>query len=696
MRIRAAIFAVLFWGFAAPAFATTLGEVSSGSLLFKTEMPGRRIAAPVVATDVKIDVTGPIARTVMTQRFRNPSDGWVEGIYAFPLPKDAAVDTLRMRIGDRFVEGRIEEKIAAQEIYEDAKAEGKAAALVEQHRPNLFTTSVANIAPGAVVVAQIEFQSTLAPKDGLFSLRMPLVAAPRYGGVPIVQAIAFGPEGWAVTTPETPVADPREEDPETVRNPVTMEIDFAPGFPVSRLESRYHDVEIEEREGGALVTLTGPVPADRDFELIWAAEQGAEPAAAVFTETSGEDRHMILTLSPPKIEAEAARLPRDVIFVQDVSGSMAGESIRQARAGLETAIKRLTPDDRFTILAFNDDYALWSPKVLPATPATVRRAVREVRGLDAEGGTNMLPALDRALRIPSEPGRLRQIIFLTDGAVSFEAEMLDLIHQRRGGARVFMVGIGSAPNGYFMTRAAEIGRGAHVYIGDLGEVREKMEALFAKIEAPAITDLALDLPVGVTAAPSILPDLYAGEPLTVALKGAVDAPIRLTGRRGERPFEMTLDLAQAPERAGVAKLFARRRIAGLEAERLTGGDPLAVDAEIMTTALDYGLVSRLTSLIAVDDAPVRPFAEPLTRAEVARNLPAGWDPAQFVFEQTPVVRAPGERAELPGLIKATTPVQDAAPTVAVPQGSLGWRLSLLIGLIMIALGWLARPRGSLA
>ncbi|MEO1611879.1 MAG: marine proteobacterial sortase target protein, partial [Pseudomonadota bacterium] len=349
-------------------------------------------------------------------------------------------------------------------------------------------------------------------------------------------------------------------------------------------------------------------------------------------------------------------------------------------------------EDRFTILAFNDDYALWSPKVVPATPATVRRAMRDVRGLDAEGGTNMLPALDRALRIPSEPGRLRQIIFLTDGAVGFETEMLDLIHQRRGGARVFMVGIGSAPNGYFMTRAAEIGRGAHVYIGDPNEVREKMEALFAKIEAPSITDLALDLPPGVTAAPAILPDLYAGEPLTVALKGAVDAPIRLTGRRGEQPFEMTLDLAQAPERTGVAKLFARRKIAGLEAERLIGDDPFAVDADILTTALDYGLVSRLTSLIAVDEAPIRPFAAPLTRAEVARNLPAGWDPAQFVFEQTAPVGAPGERAEMPGLIKASAPIEDLGARVAPPQGSIGWRLSLWLGLILIALGWLARPR----
>lgn len=694
MRIRAAAFITFIWGFLTPAFAVTLDQVAAGSLLFRTETPGEHIAAPVVSTDVKIDVTGPIARTVMTQRFRNPSDGWVEGIYAFPLPEDSAVDTLRMRVGDRFIEGRIEEKVQAQQIYEEAKADGKAAALVEQHRPNLFTTSVANIGPGAVVVAQIEFQQTLTPKDGEFSLRLPLVAAPRYGGAPIVQAVAFGPTGWATTTPETPIVLPTDDG--DVRNPVTLMVDLAPGFPMASLDSRFHEVEIAETDTGATVALTGPVPADRDFELVWTAEAAAAPAASLFSEAHEGERHMILTLAPPEVPTDAPLLPRDVIFVQDVSGSMAGESIRQARAGLETALKRLRPEDRFTIIAFNDEYRMWSEAPVDATAEEIAKAVAAIRGLEADGGTNMLPALDRALRMTPAPGRLRQVVFLTDGAVSFEAEMLQLIHEKLGSARLFMVGIGSAPNAYFMTRVAEAGRGAHVYIGDLNEVQAKMEALFAKIETPAITGLALDLPAGMEVSPSILPDLYAGEPLTVALKGAGGAA-RLTGQRGGTPFAMEIDLSAAPERPGVARLYARRHIASLEAERLIGGSPEEADAAILKTALGYGLVSRLTSLIAVDDNPIRPFAEPLSRAEIARNLPAGWDPALFVFEQAPLPKTE-DRAEIPGLLKASAPIsaEEGEDGVFVPKGSLGWRLTLILGLMLAALGWFAMPRRRLS
>lgn len=681
------------WSLFSTAEAASLDQVASGSLLLRTETPGIHVEAPTVSTDIKIDVTGPIARTVLTQRFRNPSDGWVEGIYAFPLPDEAAVDTLRMRIGDRFVEGRIEERVLAQELYQDAKAEGKAAALTEQHRPNLFTTSVANIGPGAVIVTQIEFQSALAPKDGEFSLRMPLVAPPRYGDEPIAQAVSFGAEGWAIATPATPIADPREEGEADMRNPVTLTVSLAPGFPLARVDSRFHQVAVEEMDGATLITLNGPVKADRDFELVWTAKPGAAPTASLFQDEATETPHRILTLSPPDIASNAIIPPRDVIFVQDVSGSMAGESIRQARAGLETAIRRLRPEDRFNIIAFNDEYRLFSPKPLTADQKTIAKAIRAVRGLEADGGTNMVPALDRALRMQSEAGRVRQIVFLTDGAVSFENELLNLIHEKRGAARLFMVGIGSAPNSFFMSRAAEIGRGAHVYIGDLNEVQTKMEALFAKIENPAVTGLAMALPDGVEAAPSILPDLYAGEPLTIALKGEAAAPLILSGMQGERPFRMEIDLSNAAARPGVAKLFARRKIKSLEASLVMSADPLVVDREILDTSLGYGLVSRMTSLIAIDDEPLRPFAAPLTRAEIARNLPAGWDPAQFVFEATPV-QAPGRRADIPSLLTAPSPItggEDEAG-VMIPKGSLGWRLLVIIGVLTAAAGILTTGR----
>jgi len=697
-------------GTAATPALMTLDEVNRGALMLRSDQPGGYVAAPLVSTDIEIAVTGPIARAVVTQRFVNPAERWVEGIYAFPLPENAAVDRLRMRIGNRFIEGKIEEREQAREIYEAAKAEGKKAALVEQERPNLFTNSVANIGPGEVVVTQIAFQQALAPKEGRWEIRMPLVAAPRYNPDPVIQQVEFDRDGWAVEDPvpdrdrvEAPIADPRSEDPDTIRNPVELSVDLAPGFEIATLESPFHAITATEPEPGrAQIALTGPVPANRDFVLRWTPAEG-DVRASLFRERVAGADHLLITLSPPDLGAAPPVKPREVIFVQDVSGSMSGTSIRQAREGLEMALRRLRPEDRFNIIVFNDDYAVYADHPLPATPDEIDKAVEAVRGLEAEGGTEMLPALDYALDDASpEDDYLRQVIFLTDGAVGNEAQMLALIDAELGRSRLFTVGIGSAPNSYFMRRAAEKGRGAHLYIGDLGEVAERMAELFAKIESPAITDLELNLPAGIEdeTYPSPLPDLYAGNPLALAIKAPeAKGTAVLTGKRGAQDWRITLPLDQGAERPGVAKLWARRKIAGLEALALSPDLPAGgrekVDAELLATALDYGLVSRLTALVAVDVTPSRPSGEDVATAEVALNLPEGWDPEAFLFEMPDRGRPLIKKAVLQRLAPKGAPEQTGAP---LPKGALDWRSRGLLGLALMLIGLLAligcrfRPR----
>ncbi len=677
----------------------TLDDVTSGRLMLRTDTPGRYVSAPLVSTKIDVEVTGTVARATVTQRFQNPTERWVEGVYAFPLPEDSAVDRLRMRVGDRFIEGRIEERRAAQAIYEAAKAEGKKAALVEQERPNLFTNSVANIGPGETVVTQIAFQQSLAPRDGRWELRLPLVVAPRYSPAPVVQAVEFDGSGWGVADPvpdrariTPPVADPRREAPGTLRNPVEVTIDLAPGFEIAALESPFHPITVSEgAPGQARIVLDGPAPADRDFVLRWESA-GRAPEAALFAETHEGAQHLMLMLSAPDL-GPAAPLPRrEVIFAQDISGSMSGASIAQAREGLALALERLRPEDRFNVVVFNDRFAVFHPEPVAATAQNIREAVAAVRRLDAEGGTEMLPALDFALSGAAPEGTLRQVIFLTDGAVGNEAEMLALIDAELGATRLFTVGIGSAPNSYFMSRAAELGRGAHLTIGDLSEVGARMAELFAKIEAPAITDLALALPEGAEAEalPTPIPDLYAGEPVVLALRGAgLSGEAVLSGRRGEQPWSVRLPLGGAAEREGVAKLFARRRIQALEARRL-GWDVApdaaeAIDAEILETALGYGLVSRLTSLVAVDATPSRPVDEAIARAEVPLALPAGWDPEAFLFEDAPAPVPTLDRAAL-DRIAPRAAVEDTTPAAALPKGALNWRQGFTLGLALLIMG----------
>lgn len=167
-----------------------LSQVNFGTLLLRSDKPGKYVEAPLVASDVEINVTGIVARAVITQRFRNPAKGWVEGKYVFPLPENAAVDTLKMMIGKRFIEGKLKERKEAKIIYEKAKAEGKKAALVEQERPNMFTNSVANIGPRETVVVQLEYQHEVRLDNGEYRMRVPLVVAPRYLPKPVMH-LAF-------------------------------------------------------------------------------------------------------------------------------------------------------------------------------------------------------------------------------------------------------------------------------------------------------------------------------------------------------------------------------------------------------------------------------------------------------------------------------------------------------------------------
>jgi Ca-activated chloride channel family protein len=292
------------------------GEVQSGALLLATMSP-RYLEAPRVHTDVALEVTGPIARARVTQRFENPSSEWVEGIYVFPLPPGAAVDALRLQVGDRFLEGQIQERARARELYERAKAQGVKATLVEQQRPNLFRNAVANIGPGESVIVQIEYQETVRLQGDELSLRVPLTVTPRYT-----------PAGHE---PEAGELEPAFGDVP----PVTLRVTLEPGVPLAEIESEFHDVEIlEEDDGSATIELLGAAPPDRDFVLRWKLEPSATPQAALFREVVGGQAYYLALVVPPVGPRAPRRQPREAIFVIDDSGSMAGESMRQAQAAL--------------------------------------------------------------------------------------------------------------------------------------------------------------------------------------------------------------------------------------------------------------------------------------------------------------------------------------------------------------------------
>jgi Ca-activated chloride channel family protein len=330
---------------------------------------------------------------------------------------------------------------------------------------------------------------------------------------------------------------------------------------------------------------------------------------------------------PPAGERVTASLPREVIFVIDTSGSMHGASIVQAKEALELAVLRLGPRDRFNVIEFNSSASTLFADARAATPDHLALATRWIRALRAQGGTEMEKAVKLALNGRESPDRVRQVIFLTDGAVGNELRLFAAIRERLGDRRLFTIGIGSAPNTHFMREAARLGRGTFTYIGSPDEVQAKMVALFRKVESPAVADITLELGGGdAEVLPTPIPDLYQGEPVVVALRArTLPAFVTVRGRSGSTAWTREVPIHTAREGAGLSTLWARRKIAALLDQRSVDGGDEAMRKAVIDVALAHHLVSRYTSLVAVDVTPVRPADAALSSHALATNLPHGWD-----------------------------------------------------------------------
>ncbi len=615
------------------AQAATLNDAKTGQLLLRTGNPGEYRVAPTVETEVAIEVTGVIARTRLSQVFHNPGTEFVEGVYVFPLPEKAAVDHLWMRIGERAIEGVIQEKEEARRTYQKAKSEGRKAALVEQQRPNLFTNSVAHIGPGEQVRITIEYQQTLVYDNGEYRLRFPLAVTPRYvpaGAAP--DAMPDVPKALEAELRDGPVQAPAyaANAQGVLVNPVDIAVLIDAGVPIAGVVSSYHEALVEKASGNrtAVYLSREQEAADRDFELKWRLAPGGQPQAALFTQRVAAAEYGLVMVVPPQPSAEEMKafqaIPREIVLIADTSGSMQGPSMEQAKQALGFALDTLTERDRFNVVEFNSVTRPLYPASLPATRANIAQARQWVANLKAGGGTEMAPALTFALDGAVTPGYLRQVIFMTDGGVSNEEALLGLIAARLGESRLFTVGIGSAPNAHFMTKVAQFGRGSFTYVGDVREVNEKMSQLFARIEAPVLRDVLIRWSDGTPLAtyPDRVPDLYLGEPIVVSASADSFArTVIVSGLRGNQPWSVALAPA-SNESAGVGALWARARIAALMDEITRGGDVAQLRPAVVRVALDHHLVSAYTSLVAVDVTPTGPAN--LKTALVKASLPQGW------------------------------------------------------------------------
>ncbi|MBD8525129.1 marine proteobacterial sortase target protein [Pseudomarimonas arenosa] len=585
-------------------------------------------------TTVRIQVTGLIAKVSLTQHYQNGSQAWQQGRYLLPLPSDAAVSDLRIRVGDRLIEGEIQEKQQAAATYQQAASLGQRAALIEQARSNLFQTQVANIAPGEALQIEIDFWQPVSYRDREFSLALPFTLTPRYGD-----------KQWPDPDSPADIGEPKTTD--IVLQPtVSLHASVDPGVEIARVHSDTHAISVDLQDGRFEVALANLVEAsDRDFELRWTPAPYATPQRALFTEQIDDTTYVMLLVLPPTLPTSS--VPRELLLVLDQSGSMQGSSMQQAQAALDFALSALRPDDKFNLLAFNDRTEALFQQSVDAAPAHVALARHWLAGLSANGGTEMAPALHKALTMPTTHGYLRQVVLVTDAAIGNEQALLKMLESERGEARLFTVGIGSAPNEYFVRKAAELGQGSFEMVRDLSAVQPRMQALLTRINSPLMQDLRIEWPAAVDAFPSQIPDLYAGEPLQLlaALPNHdsgmwAGEHIRVSGIGNATKWndQLTLEAKRYVQPMGVARLWARAKLEALQDQMRHGADPAAIRQQSLALALAHRIVGRYTSLVAVERQPTRPQAESLASTRIQNAAPAdglsmaqGSTPARSLF-----------------------------------------------------------------
>ncbi len=606
---------------AAPEIPRQLADHGSGTLVL--HHPDGAADALVLDASMDLEVQGLLANLTLEQTFRNTSDQWLNGRYLFPLPEDAAIRGMRITIGERIIRSEVAPRAQARANYEQAASVGQIASLMEQQRPNLFTMQVANIAPHARVKVTLDVMLPVRMSGQQLSLILPTTLTPRYLNAQSGNAQALQSDFTPADQADGPVLD------------VSLRIEAL------------QNSSLVTANAALLQTASGQwqiddMPMNRDLHIRWPAQHDLKtPLSAFVNEYKGERYVQLLAIPPMQTEA-AGEQARELIVVLDKSGSMAGVSMRAAIQALERAIDSLNEKDLLNIVAFDDQHHPLFRQSLAATESTKREARRFAARLQADGGTEMASALAFALTdtkreaVDSDDAsqRLKQIVFITDGSVGNEEALLRSIRRDLHDSRLFTVGIGSAPNRWFLEKAAEAGRGTSVSIQDQHDVADTISELLNSLRSPVMTDIAISYPDGDGEIyPRPVPDLYANRPtMWVGKLSELTDTLVISGMHGDTPFKQTIDLPSPDSTAYGATLssapavtmhWTRQKISALEDEQRYASDPEMNRQEITRLAIESGLVTRYTSLIAREEVPSRPADAALANAAIANRLPQG-------------------------------------------------------------------------
>ncbi|MBD3287094.1 VWA domain-containing protein, partial [candidate division WOR-3 bacterium] len=545
------------------------GEVTQGSLRLVTE-EGKTLELPLEHTDVDAYVTGYIARVNVTQHFTNPYEDPIEAVYVFPLPENAAVDGMTMKIGDKVIKGVIKKREEAREIYEAAVEAGQTASLLEQERPNIFTQTVGNIMPGDDIFIEITYVQDLAYDHGTYEYTFPMVVGPRF-----IPGDSTGKQagGWSPDTDKVPDASritPPVLKPEfRSGHDISLKLTVEAGVPIQNFECPSHDIAqktISESSVEVAIKKGDQIP-NKDFIFRYDVA-GKKPEYALLTHaTSSGDGYFMLMIQPQASFKISEITPKEMIFVVDCSGSMSGFPIEKAKEAMKLCIDNMHPDDYFNVIKFSDQANGFSSSPVPNTPENVKKALAFVDGMSGTGGTMMIEGIKYSLDGPRDPKRRRVVLFMTDGYIGNETEILAAIDDKLGNARLFSFGVGSSVNRYLLEKMAQVGRGQVTYCRHDEDPQEKIELFYERIAKPYLMDIEIDW-AGLEVAevfPQLIPDLFAAQP--VIIHGRYTKPgqatIKVKGKVRGKPVTQEIPVtfpAKEEQHDVIATLWARTKI----------------------------------------------------------------------------------------------------------------------------------------
>ncbi|MCU0545572.1 MAG: after-VIT domain-containing protein [Oscillatoriaceae cyanobacterium Prado104] len=610
------------------------------------EQQEEQLVFPLKHTKVTAQIAGNLSRVEVTQKFENPFTKPLEAVYIFPLPAEAAVDEMEIKIGDRTIKGNIKKREEAQQIYEKAKQEGRTAGLLEQERDNIFTQSLANIKPGEEIDVTIRYTDSLKFLAGDYEFVFPMVVGPRYiPGTPLDETAASGsaPAPMAVNSDTDIVPDASRLNAPILpagmrsKHDIDVTLEIAAGVPIRNVNSPSHQLQIEyfdspqtalegeqKNSSNVRVQLANADTIPNKDLIVRYQVAGRETQSTVLTQADDRGGHFAVYLIPAIEYKTDEIVPKDVVFLVDTSGSQSGAPLQQCQALLRQFINGLNPADTFSILDFSTSVRQLSKQPLPNTAENRQKAIEYINKLHAAGSTEMLGGIRAAIDFPAPSGRLRTVVFLSDGYIGNENQVLAEVQQHlKSGNRLYSFGAGSSVNRFLLDRIAEIGRGISRIVRHDEPVNEFVEKFFQQINNPVLVNLEItwhgngESPV---IYPSIAPDLFAEQPLvlfgkkgdresgTLQIKG-----VSAGGNEYVQTYEMNFTDAGNP---AVAQLWGRHRIKDLMNQMLQYETKVGVEM-VTETALTYQLLSQYTAFVAVsDDVRVEPGTE-----SVSVNVP---------------------------------------------------------------------------